>query len=332
MSQSDSSKEKIKIHRKFCDSRDWVNLQIKLLLWSAARQNVELRSTFYGDGRAKSTVLALRDPHPQECAERRIDPTTYTEYFFSLVEQPPWSSESFILLTSFCNYWILASRKFIDSYSWTLFNSPIWRLLIRVSRWSQFCSDSCSWLTLCHSMINFHSLRINSSSQFLDTFSIRIGLKFVFLDLSSDFSENLHFVSQRESWFARFLSRDFIYVLETSLNLVRLRVSLYLCVWKKDWAGNNLSSWEWLICLRFAGSSRSWMNSGEEALYQWTHRRVPHRTITTVQCQCRRIHRGRSLQKPLSSRSCRAGWAHNLWEGCISPQSDTPHLEGALWV
>ena len=53
---------------------------------------------------------------------------------------------------------------------------------------------------------------------------------------------------------------------------------------------------------------------------------------TTVQCLCRRIHPGRSLQKPQSSRSCRAGWAHNVWEGCLSPRSNTPHLAGALWI
>ena len=47
-------------------------------------------------------------------------------------------------------------------------------------------------------MINF-SLRLNNSIQFLNTSSIRIGLKFVFLNLSSDFSENLLFLSFKEN-------------------------------------------------------------------------------------------------------------------------------------
>ena len=35
------------------------------------------------------------------------------------------------------------------------------------------------------------------------------------------------------------------------------------------------------------------------ALFWQAHRRVPHRTSTTVPCLCRRIHSGRSLQKSL---------------------------------
>ena len=50
-----------------------------------------------------------------------------------------------------------------------------------------------------NSMINFSSLRLNNSIQFLDTSSIRIGLKFLFLDLGSDFSENLLFLSFKEN-------------------------------------------------------------------------------------------------------------------------------------
>ena len=48
-------------------------------------------------------------------------------------------------------------------------------------------------------MINFPSLRINNSIQFADTSSIRTGLKFVLLDLGSDFSENLLFLSFKEN-------------------------------------------------------------------------------------------------------------------------------------
>ena len=41
------------------------------------------------------------------------------------------------------------------------------------------------------SMINFSSLRLRNSIQFLNTSSIRIGLKFVFLNLGSKIIENL---------------------------------------------------------------------------------------------------------------------------------------------
>ena len=48
-------------------------------------------------------------------------------------------------------------------------------------------------------MINLSSLRLNDSTQLLDTSSIRIGLKFVLLDLGSDFSENLLFLAFKEN-------------------------------------------------------------------------------------------------------------------------------------
>ena len=45
----------------------------------------------------------------------------------------------------------------------------------------------------CSSMINLSSLRLDNSIQFLDTSSIRIGLKLVLLNLGSNVSENLLF-------------------------------------------------------------------------------------------------------------------------------------------
>ena len=33
----------------------------------------------------------------------------------------------------------------------------------------------------------------------------------------------------------------------------------------------------------------------------------------------------------LSSRSCRSGWAHNVWEGCASPWCNTPHCAWVQW-
>ena len=48
-------------------------------------------------------------------------------------------------------------------------------------------------------MINFPSLRLDSSIQFLDTSSVIIGLKFVLLDLCSNFREDLIFLSFKEN-------------------------------------------------------------------------------------------------------------------------------------
>ena len=46
-------------------------------------------------------------------------------------------------------------------------------------------------------MINLSSLRFDNSIQLLNTSPIRIGLEFVFLNLGSDFSKNLLFLSSR---------------------------------------------------------------------------------------------------------------------------------------
>ena len=89
-----------------------------------------------------------------------------------------------------------------------------WESIITVNSWTLLLSDSasssCFWIS--------------------DLTSARICSFFFF---------------QGESWFACFPGRDLISVFETKLNLVRTRVSPYLFVWKKDWAGDKLSSWEW---------------------------------------------------------------------------------------
>ena len=52
----------------------------------------------------------------------------------------------------------------------------------------------------CNSMFNLSSLELENSSQFLDTSSVRIGLKLVLQNLGSNVSENLlFFVFQGES-------------------------------------------------------------------------------------------------------------------------------------
>ena len=116
--------------------------------------------------------------------------------------------------------------------------------LIQVSRRARFCSDISSWgsnwsrLDCSHPVIVW-SISIRWESKIIPVNSwilllFRIGLKFVLLDLRSDFSKNLlFFVFQGESWFARLPGRDLISVFETNLNLVRTRVSPYLFVWKR---------------------------------------------------------------------------------------------------
>ena len=49
------------------------------------------------------------------------------------------------------------------------------------------------------STINFSSLRLGNSIQFLDSSSVKIGLELVFLNLCSRISENLLFLSFQEN-------------------------------------------------------------------------------------------------------------------------------------
>ena len=93
----------------------------------------------------------------------------------------------------------------------------------------------------------------------------------------------------------------------------------------------GLSRWQTFFMRVICLSEVRWFFSPPEwtvvkiALFWQAHRRVPHRTSTTVQSLCRRIHSGRSLYKSLSSRSCRSRWAHNLLKRLFWPQSHTPH-------
>ena len=180
-------------------------------------------------------------------------------------------------------------------------------------------------------MINLSSLRLNDSIQFLETSSIRIGLKFVLLDLSSEISENLlfFFVFQGESWFFRFPCRDFISVSET--NKVRTRVSPYLCVRKRtELTTNFLHESDKLVSSSLVLLAPEWTVM-KIALFRWSHRRVRHHTSTKAPYLCRRIHPGRSLEKSLSSGSHRGSWAHNLWEDGFSPWSNTPLCAWVQW-
>ena len=87
--------------------------------------------------------------------------------------------------------------------------------------------------------------------------------------------------------------------------------------------------WSWTIfhnvCLRFAGSSRSWMNSGEDSAFP----------LISSSSSASHEYEGSVSMSPdsssLSSRSCRGGWAHNLREGCVSPRGNTPHCAWVQW-
>ena len=146
-----------------------------------------------------------------------------------------------------------------------------------------------------------------------------------YLHTRSDFNKNLLFLSVKENldslvfWVATWFP-----FWRQIWTLVRIRVSPYLCGWKRTELATNFpyesdkSASSSLVPL-----SPEW-TVVKTAFFQLAHRWVPHRTSTTVQCSCRRIHPGRLLQKSLSSRSCRAGcragWAHNLWESWKSPR------------
>ena len=79
----------------------------------------------------------------------------------------------------------------------------------------------------CKSMINFSSLRLDNSIQFLDTSPIRIGLTFVSLNLGSKISENLLFLSFKENpdCFGFHFATWFFLCCTNLTNLVRARVS-----------------------------------------------------------------------------------------------------------
>ena len=92
-------------------------------------------------------------------------------------------------------------------------------------------------------MINFPSLRLNNSNQFVDTSSIRIGLKFVLMDLSSDFMFSISRLDLRV-W------------CELSSH-TGLSVLVCVCVRKRTELATNFHHESDKLCLRFAGSSRS---------------------------------------------------------------------------
>ena len=121
---------------------------------------------------------------------------------------------------------------------------------LRASRKSRFCSDSCSCRSSgsrrsCPSLATVWSIFLRWDSvitlnSWILLLSKSASTSCLWISiLTSAFAL---FVFQRESWFYRSRFRDLITVFGT--NEVRAWVSPYLCVRKKGWAGNKLSSWE----------------------------------------------------------------------------------------
>ena len=185
-------------------------------------------------------------------------------------------------LTSFCNSWILAvSSLMVSSDFRSIFFSKIHRFVtLELSSilpshedlWYElhrFCSDGSSdWSRLdCshpviawsisirwESIIPFNSwILLPSDSAWISCFWIS--------DLTSARICSLRILIRS---FSR--SRlDFRFFDKSELG--SYTGLPYLYVWKEDWVGNKLSSREWKACLRFAGSSRSWVNSGEDSAF-----------------------------------------------------------------
>ena len=176
----------------------------------------------------------------------------------------------------------------------------------------------------CKSMINFSSLRLDNSIQFLNTSPIRIGLKFMFLNFGSNFSENFLFLSFKENLDC------FVFHFATWF-FSAARVSPFLSVWKMtELATNFLHKSDKLVFGSLVLLAPEW-TVVKRALSRWSHRRVPRHTSTRAPCLCRRIPPGRSCQQSPSSGSRQGAWAHNLWEEWILPEGATPRLAEAQW-
>ena len=167
-------------------------------------------------------------------------------------------------------------------------------------------------------------MRLNNYTQFLDTSSFKIGFNFVLMDLKSDFSicsflsfkENPGSIALHVATWLPFLARTkFVHGSPRTCVCGKKRLS-----WQQTFFMRVINLYEvrWFFSLL----NQQWWKSA----FPIISRRSPHYTSTKALYLCRRIHRGTSLQKSLISRNCREGWARNLWEDCISPRSNTPHV------
>ena len=141
-------------------------------------------------------------------------------------------------------------------------------ILFWILLWFQLQLISPGVLTPCNSMINFHSLRLNNSSWFLDTSSVRLRLEIRASGISVLTSARIcsFCISKRVLICLCSRSRlDFRFWDKFELGSYT-GLSVLVSV-KKDWAGNKLSSWEWRVCLKLAGSPCSWVNSCEDGAF-----------------------------------------------------------------
>ena len=256
------------------------------------------------------------------------------------------SLESFIQLTSFCGSWILLVSSRIVSRSstrfpletvsnvdpWTRFNSSIsWRLFIWASRRSRFCSNTCSWRSSwsrrsCSSLATIWSISLRWDSI--------IPFNFWVLLLSESAWNSCFWISVLTSAIIRSfcLSKRILILLSPMSRLdfrfwheLSSKTGLPVLVWT-----NLLRESDELVSGSLVLLAPEW-TVVKIALCRWSRRWAPRHTSRRAPNLYRRIHPGRSLQKSLSSRSCRGAWAHNLWEDCISPRGNTPHCACVQW-
>ena len=152
------------------------------------------------------------------------------------------------------------------------------------------------------STTNSISLQLDRFIQFLNTSSVchnRLGTRVSESQLDSQ-RESALFVVPEESWFARFLSRDLVFLCCTDLaNLVRARVSPFY----HDWRTTTDRTTGFLL-----QSDRLVFGTHQRAPCRWwRHRSRSHSGAAVPQ----RIP-GCSRHKPPE---CGSRRAHNLWEG-----------------
>ena len=144
----------------------------------------------------------------------------------------------------------------------------------------------------------------------------------VFLDLGSDFRENLLFFLENPDSFVFHFATWLSFLARTKF--VYGSLSPFLCVRKRtELATNFLQESDKLVSGSLVLLAPEW-TVVKIALFRWSHRRVPRHTSTKAPYPCRQIHPGRSSQKSLSSGSRQGRWAHNLWEDGVSPWGNTP--------
>ena len=178
----------------------------------------------------------------------------------------------------------------------------------------------------CKSKINFLSLRLDNSFQFLNTSFVMIGLELVFVNICSAISENLLFFSSKRVLicsfsesrlgFSRLLERN-----EFTKGSPRSHMT--------DRQGTDLAT-------NFLQKSDKLVNGPlvllapeKRALCRWSRHWAPRHASTRA--SCRWIAPGGRFQWSLSSGNRRRDWVRNLWEGRFWPKGQTPHSAKCQW-